>query len=136
MNQFMLYVSQKDSQDIYPDNNVKSFTVQLPKIIILEGKWSCCVKKVQVNTIGIMNNPLAIHCDFCQENFHYGTDQPVLIDFVLKSEGGWREYEAFNEEGYVNVKNNTLRIIRFKVIGDTSNVLSELRLQLHFKREL
>ena len=136
MNEFMLYVSQKDSRDIYPDNSFKSFAVQLPKIIILEGEWTCCVKKVHVNTDGVIHSPLAIYCDFCQENYHYGSDQPVLLDFVLKSEGGWREYEPYCADGYVSVKNNTLRIIRFKVDGDTSNVLSELHLQLHFKREL
>jgi len=136
MTQFTLYVSEKDSIDIYPENGAKTFTVQLPKILILDGQWSCCVNKVQVNTTGVIRNPVAIYCDFCKENYHYGVDQPVLIDFVLKSEGGWSEYEEYRSDCYVPVKNNTLRIISFKLIGDTEDRVSDIRLQMHFKREL
>ena len=136
MNQFTLYVSEKDSQEIYPGNTAHYFTVQLPKILILEGRWMCCVKKVHVNTTGIIQEPIAIRCDFTEENYHYRSNEPILMDFILKSEGGWREYEEYCSDGYVIIKNNYLRIIRFQLDGDTSNVISELRLQLHFKREL
>ena len=135
MKQFMLYVSEKDSKDIYPDNNPRAFAVQLPQILILEGQWSCCVKKVHLNTVNVIQAPLAICCDFCDENYHYGRNEQVLMDFILKSEGGWREYEPYCPDNYTSIKNNSLRIIRFRLDGDTTNVVSELRLHLHFKKE-
>jgi len=136
MTQFTLYVSAKDSSEIYPDNAAKGFTVQLPKILMLDGTWTCRVEKVQVNTSKFIHKPLALYSDFCSETYHYGVDRPVLLDFVLKSEGGWQEYRNYCTDSYVIIKNNTLRIISFELIGDTEDAVSDLRLQLHFKREL
>ena len=135
MNQFTLYVSEKDSREIYPENTAHSFAVQLSKTLFLDGKWVCCIKKVHVNSTGPLHKPLAIHSDFCSENYHFGSNQPVMLDFVLKSETGWQEYEQYCSDSYVEIKNNTLRIIRFKLSGDPTEVISELHLQLHFKRQ-
>ena len=135
MNQFMLYVSEKDSADIYPDNNPRGFTVQLPQIINLNGLWGCCIKKVHLNTVSVIRAPLTIGCDFCEENYHYGRNEQVLMDFILKSEGGWREYEPYCPDNYTSIKNNSLRIIKFRLDGDITKTISELRLQIHFKKE-
>ena len=136
MNPFTLYVSEKDSRDIYPGNDPSDFTIQLPKILILEGAWTCCIKKVHLNVSGAIQKPLMVLCYFGEESYRYGSNEPMLMEFVLKSEGGWTEYEEYCSDGYVGIKNNSLRIIRFRLTGDTDGVVSELRLQLHFKRRL
>ena len=136
MNQFTLYVSEKDSREIYPGNTAKYFTIQLPKILILEGRWACCIKNVHLNTTRAIQKSLAVLCDFSEESYYYGSNEQVLMDFVLKSEGAWVEYESRCTDSYVGIKNNSLRIIRFQLTGDTDDVVSELRLQLHFKRQL
>ena len=96
----------------------------------------CCIKKVHLNTSGVIQKPLAVLCDFSEESYRYGNNEQVLLEFVLKSEGGWAEYESHCTDGYVGIKNNSLRIIRFQLTGNTDGVVSQLRLQLHFKRRL
>jgi len=56
-----IYVTSKDSLDIYPTNNVSNFTVVLPKRLHLFGDWQCSLTAITLPKIDAKNKPDLIH---------------------------------------------------------------------------
>ena len=51
--QHHLFLSWDDSIEIYPDNKAGDFTIELPQILSLEGKWVCALKDVKYSSQNI-----------------------------------------------------------------------------------
>lgn len=135
MKQFTLYVSEKDSVLVYPENTAQSFFIQLPKIINLDNtrQWFCSVQQIQILCTAESQGPLHIQSDFCIEQYFLGTYSPVIACFILKNSLLWQDFNCENKRNYIEMKNSTLRIIHFKLNGDAASSVSQIRLQLHFK---
>ena len=63
-----LYLRSNDSLDFYPDNNVHSFTVKLPKRLYLHGKWVCAICEIYLppfHSEESLTTPQAVAIDVC-----------------------------------------------------------------------
>ena len=66
-----LYVGWQDSLEVHPFNRPNDFIVDLPKSLLLEGKWEIKVRSPKKSTFYVLAN-------FCEESFLKGSQYPVL----------------------------------------------------------
>ena len=91
MNNFTIFISFKDSLQIYPTNQPHTFIVHLPKSLNLcSEKWQCAVNSIVVHkSEGEADTPALITTDLCEESICYSSYSTVLEEFLLKKAAGW-----------------------------------------------
>lgn len=104
-----LYISSKDSIDLYPQNTPANFIVQLPQHLQLdEGTWTCGV--LQCVLPSTPRSATYITCDFVESSFLGGHAQPVLAMTTVKT----KEYVNVTR---VPIKRTQLPTIRIKLVN-------------------
>jgi hypothetical protein len=74
---FHIYLSSKDSEEAYPENSSRDFTVKLPQRIQLsKGKWWCGLISMQLP--GKPSKPAFVCSDICDESVTGDYKLPVL----------------------------------------------------------
>ena len=79
MKGFHLFLHNRDSRDIYPENNGASFTIRLPNRIKLEkSAWSCGLVECCIEIQTGMYDTIYICCDILGYQYAAGVGLPVL----------------------------------------------------------
>ena len=75
-----IYLSSEDSQDLYPDNNMTDFVVELPQTIHLdEGQWEMALMEANYDKdIHKDHGSLYLLCDICEYSIVRNNKQPIL----------------------------------------------------------
>ena len=75
-----MYVSSEDSQDLYPNNNMTDFVVELPETIHLdEGQWEMALIEAHYDKdIHKDHGSLYLLCDVCEYSLVRNNKQPIL----------------------------------------------------------
>ena len=104
-----LYLSSRDSIDLYPDNIPANFRVQLPQHIQLDKEeWVCglthCI---------IPNRPtelVYVTCNFIESSILGGKHQPVMAVVTAKT-------NSFQNILYTKVKDSQLSLLHVKLVN-------------------
>jgi hypothetical protein len=128
MEDFYMFLSSLDSNDLYPDNTSNSFKVNLRKNLKLEGSWSVGLIRFKCN---FETPPVAAHieCDICQESYVFNTYRPVLNVIYPKFK---RYIEPFYEVAYVPIITNTFGKLKISIRG--GECVGPVFCVLHFKK--
>ena len=128
MDQFYLFLSSRDSKNLHPTNRASDFTVQLPRIISLEGQWECGLTEVDVN--GALKEPLYLCTNVCGESYVRDTSLPLLRVIAQKK-------KVYENPFYMRLTGNSLHHIRIYLKkGDLTeaSVSGGTKCTLHFRR--
>jgi hypothetical protein len=130
MDQFYLFLSSGDSKNLHPANNASDFTVQLPRIISLEGQWECGLTEIDVN--GGLPEPLYLCTDACIESYVKNTSLPLLRVVVAE------DYTVYQVPYYMRVSGDNLHSIRIYLknqdLQEIKSSPGEIWCVLHFRR--
>jgi len=138
MNNFTIFISFKDSLQIYPNNQAHTFIVQLPKSLNLCSEtWQCAVNSILVHkSEGAADTPTLIKTDLCEESICYGSYSSVLAEFLLKKAAGWQR-ELYTFPRYISLRKDSVRFITVSIQTLKENerlALLDVRLQLSFEK--
>lgn len=129
MESHYLFLSSQDSKEQYPANTATDFTIELPKVYNLEGRWECALVEIDP---GVNANTLYVCTDLCQESYVENTMAPILrrLSNIKK---GKKQFE-YSVPFYVEVKKTQVDRIRIFIRGgiDTNNTIT--RCVLHLRR--
>ena len=133
-NQFYVYLSSDDSKIYFPDNKAAHFTIKLPEILHLRGKWQLALCDIQYPSIEKKKpEQLLLLADICQDSIIGDTRSPVLRRFKYRTRG----YTDFNVLYYVSLKNREVDRISVYLRTDSgeepSFVSGTVKCTLHFQ---
>jgi hypothetical protein len=104
-----LYISSRDSTDLYPQNTASNFRVQLPKYIQLdEGNWTCGVTQCVLPSRP--TDPVYITGDFIESSVFGERLQPILCMVTAKT-------KEFQHIDYTRVKSHQFSTLHLKLVN-------------------
>ena len=123
-----LYVSWQDSLEIHPSNRPNNFIVDLPKSLLLEGKWEVALTDIKVKSP--KKSTFYLLVDFCKESFLKGSQYPVL----RRVDGKEAEYTL---PYFVETNKSELRSFRLSIVDQKLNPfhLMEIECTLHLRKK-
>ena len=71
-----LYAGWQDSLEVHPFNRPNDFIIDLPKSLLLEGKWEVALTDIKVRSP--KKYTFYLLADFWEESFLKGSQYPVL----------------------------------------------------------
>lgn len=111
-----LYITNKDSESLYPRNTASDFIVQLPKHLHLDqGSWTCGV--IQCNLPSKPSSATFVTSDFVESSILGGKFQPVLAMTTIKA-------KAFIHVARIPVKRSSIHAIRIKLVNTNGEVVN------------
>ena len=114
MNDRYFFLSSTDSANIYPQNNPYAFTVQLPEIITLTGKWTCSLVHYLCK-LGKDVSAVYIMCDFISDSYIKDTKLPVLQYVHCKTEDSLNFEACSGSEIELKVNKSSLHTISIHI---------------------
>lgn len=104
-----LYLSNRDSEHLYPQNTASNFRVQLPQHLLLDkDQWVCGVIRCMLPSRP--NDAVYVTCNFVESAILGGKHQPVLCLLTSKT-------NDFPHIPYTKVKDNQLSQIQVKLVN-------------------
>ena len=124
MNDIYLFLSSDDSANLYPDNNAYSFTVQLPEIIQMTGRWTCCLVYFLCNLTADVSS-VYILCDAINDSYVKDAKLPVLQYVHAKTQDSLSFEICNGSEIELKVNKSTLHTISIHIRdADTFKVIT------------
>ena len=126
-----LYVSSKDSSNIYPNNNAYDFWIEFPHTFSLPGVWEIAVLELYFST----PNPhdVCLLCDACDVSYINNSYRPVLRYIHSNT-----SHIIFNHPIYVKVSRDKLERLHFYILRGEGSPLSfsseTLKCTLHLRK--
>ena len=111
MNQIYLYIKSDDSLQFYPQNTPNDFTVELPEIINLKGKWAIALLDIYIKDT--LTDPIYILTDICEQSVQNGNLNPILK--VI-----YPDCVHFSNLHYIPVKVSSLKRISIYIRGGST----------------
>ncbi len=134
--QFILYVSTRDSKIYHPSNSVAEFDIELPHSLHLDGTWYCALTEIQFKTKTLNWHEANILVDICEDSYVCDTNLPILRRIV--SEGRKKVALQFSVPYYIKVSRNYISRIKFLIKDEhlkaVSFITEHLTCVLHLKR--
>ena len=139
MRDFYLFLSSRDSLDLYQKNAPSECWIQLPRLYTLDGQWKCALTDISVECdFSPRCSRLYLCCDFVEESYVRETSLPVLRNIEVTGRYKKLKYEAYAHPIYVPVKANQLRTISLRLVDENLGPLTfnsnSLHCVLHFQQ--
>ena len=85
-NQYYLFLASEDSSEYFPNNKGYDFTIELPRILELEGKWECALINFSTDKKSEDLSDMYVFCDIVQESYVRNSNLPILtvVRYVTK----------------------------------------------------
>lgn len=116
MKDFYLYISSRDSVNLFPSNNPNEFKVNLCRNINLIGDWECGLKEIYFNATTENSSIMYITCDNCERSYAANTYMPLLRRIILPPLKGMYS-EEFGDTFYKSVTEHEVSNITISIRG-------------------
>ena len=123
-----MFINWQDSSEFHPSNNPNNFIVDLPKSLLLEGKWEVALTDIKVKSS--KKSTFYLLSDICEESFLKGSRYPVLRRVYSKE-------AEYNLPYYVDVNKSEVQSIRLILLDQNLNPLnlSDIECTLHLRKK-
>lgn len=77
------FLSSRDSEKIYKQNNANDFIVELPVPLELDGRWECGLMDIQLSPTSFPKQ-LYVFCDLCNDSYVSNNKLPILRRLLVR----------------------------------------------------
>ena len=123
-----LYIGWQDSLEVHPFNRPNDFIVDLPKSLLLQGKWEVALTDIKVKAP--KKSTFYVLADFCEESFLKGSQYPVL----RRVDGKEAQYTL---PYFVETNKSEVRSIRLSILDQNLKPyqLSDIECTLYLRKK-
>lgn len=133
-----LFLSNRDSASMFPDNSVVSFECQLPSSILCgDDSWVMGLVDINLPRLNVPLQTLSVLTNLCEASMVDGSRRPILRRLQPQSEGGYT-YVTFHPVVYVPVNARNVSQVRVDINSSSDSCPAfgegDAFLTIHFKR--
>ena len=122
---YYLFLSPTDSSGLFPNNTLNDFTVQLPRMMTLNGLWTCGLVDLTFNNSESEGSEVIfIACDICQESYLQNSYLPILRRITTPSTSQGRYDISFSNPYYIPVSRDNVESIRVYIRNENLDTYS------------
>ena len=134
-----LYLSSRDSIDLFEENDPSECFIQLPRPFSLDGHWTCALIDVTLDcNFKPSSSRLYLCCDFLRESYVRNTSLPVLRNIEVNTRYKKLKTESYSAPLYVPVKTTQLRTLKLRLLDQNLDPVTfssnDFHCVLHLKR--
>ena len=101
-----LIVSSDDCKDLYPENNIWDFTIELP-VALVASKYRAALSAVYFKKKVIRGSFCIVYSDICEDSVYNGVQKRIL--------GTFSQPGNIENPPYLNLVGDWIKRIRFKI---------------------